>query len=469
MKSLRWIKIGAIAIPLAALFHWGGGVAFAQASEPDMAALVRGINTVWVLITAFLVFFMQAGFAFLEAGSTREKNTVNILIKNVIDFAIATLAFWAVGFAFMFGTGSGWIGTSGFFLINVPERSDDLPIQAFWLFQLVFAGTAATIVSGAMAERTRFIVYLVFSVVIAALIYPIFGHWAWSEQGWLANLPFGNGFTDFAGSTVVHSVGGWAALIGTLLLGPRIGRFDESRREEFRGHSVPLATLGTFILWLGWFGFNPGSQLAAVGENADIIALVAVNTNIAAAAGGITALFTVRLLSNAWRLTYTLNGVLGGLVAITASCNSVEPISALIIGAVGGFLVTMGTDWLERLRIDDPVGAVPVHLVAGVWGTLAVGLFAVDVGLFNGGGLAQLIAQLIGVSACAIWATGTSLTVFLILQRTLGMRVTPERELRGLDAEEHGEASYPRVVTTEEEVASPKLRPARPAVRPTRS
>ncbi len=461
MRRMRWYKLGIVIAAVVGLFLLAASPAHAQSNDVSTTDLVRGINTIWVLITAFLVFFMQAGFAFLEAGATREKNTVNILIKNVIDFSIATPVFWAVGYAFMFGAGFGWIGTSGFFLHDVPERDDNLPVLAFWMFQLVFAGTSATIVSGAMAERTRFIVYFIFSIAMAALIYPIFGHWVWSEQGWLANLPLGIGFTDFAGSTVVHSVGGWAALIGTLLLGPRIGRFDPQRANEFRGHSVPLATLGTFILWLGWFGFNPGSQLAAVGSNADQIALVAANTNIAAAVGGLAALFTARWRAGTWRLTITLNGVLGGLVAITAPCNLVRPLDAVIIGAVGGFLVTMGAEWLERAHIDDPVGAVPVHLVAGVWGTLAVGLFASDIGLVHGGGFAQLTVQMIGVGACALWAGGVSLMTFLLIQRTIGLRVSAETELLGLDSAEHGEASYPRFITTNEEVASPKLRPSR--------
>ncbi|NJO07462.1 MAG: ammonium transporter [Chloroflexaceae bacterium] len=435
----------------------GSGVAFAQNTTTE-ADLIRGMNTIWVLITAFLVFFMQAGFAFLEAGSTREKNTVNILIKNILDFSIATVAFWVVGYAFMFGEGTGLIGLSHFFLIGL-EDDGTLPALAFWLFQLVFAGTAATIVSGAMAERTRFSVYLLFSIVMGAFIYPIFGHWAWSEYGWLNNLPLGNGFMDFAGSTVVHSVGGWAALAGAMLLGPRIGRFDTTSPANFQGHSVPLATLGVFILWLGWFGFNPGSQLSTIGANADTVALVAVNTNFAAAVGGISALVISRLHTGQWRLITTLNGVLGGLVAITASCNVVDQFGALVIGMVGGILVTYGTEWLARLKIDDPVGAVPVHLFAGIWGTLAVGLFGREIGVFYGGGFDQLLVQLLGIVVCAIWSGGASMLAFLIIQRTVGLRVSLDVEHLGLDNAEHGEVGYRRFVQSPEEEPSPKPRP----------
>lgn len=459
MKRMTLRRVGIIG---AALLFWFIAAAPAQAQTYTNDELVRGINTVWVLITAFLVFFMQAGFAFLEAGSTHEKNTVSILIKNIIDFAIATLAFWAVGYAFMFGTGTPLIGLSHFFLndLTLPVEVN-LPPLAFWLFQLVFAGTAATVVSGAMAERTRFLVYLIFSVVMGAFIYPIFGHWAWGN-GWLSTLSFGaaTGFHDFAGSTVVHSVGGWAALAGAYLLGPRIGRFDSSRKgdSEFRGQSVPLATLGVFILWLGWFGFNPGSQLSAIGPNADIVALVAVNTNIAAAMGGLGALLLARMQYGVWRLTTTLNGVLGGLVAITAPCNIVTPLDAVIIGTVGGVLVTYGTVWLERLRIDDPVGAVPVHLVAGVWGTLAVGLFGNGMGLLDGGGVGQLLIQFVGIVVCAIWAGGLSFLTFFIIQQSIGLRVPANIERLGLDNAEHGETAYNRFVESVEETPSPKIR-----------
>jgi Amt family ammonium transporter len=448
-----------------ALVCWvaSGSIALAQSTEVATQDLVRGINTVWVLIAAFLVFFMQAGFAFLEAGSTHQKNTVSILMKNLIDFSVATVVFWAVGYAFMFGAGTPVIGLEHFFLMGVADRPD-LPALAFWLFQLVFAGTAATIVSGAMAERTKFNVYLLSSVCMTAVIYPIFGHWAWSDQGWLANLPLGTGFHDFAGSTVVHSVGGWAALAGAFLLGPRLGRFDapHSDPESFRGQSVPFATLGVFILWLAWFGFNPGSQLAAVGANADAIALVAANTNIAAAAGAMGALLLTRALYGSWRLTTTLNGVLGGLVAITASCDRVEPLAALLIGLIGGVVVTLGTRWLVALRIDDPVGAVPAHLFAGIWGTLAVGLFANDAGLLMGAGPDQLLAQLVGVLACGVWAGTSALLFFFVIRQTIGLRVSAEVERQGLDATEHGETGYSGFKHAVEDTPSAKLPSATP-------
>lgn len=458
----RWGR--RVSLGVGALALWLVLAQPAAAQEVSTAELVKGINTVWVLMAAFLVFFMQAGFAFLEAGSTHTKNTVSILMKNLIDFSVATVAFWAVGYALMFGQGGPWpaldpwLGLNHFFLADMPADRSGLPSMAFWLFQLVFAGTAATIVSGAMAERTRFNVYLVSSVIMTGLIYPIFGHWVWADAGWLGALPFGAGFHDFAGSTVVHSVGGWAALMGAVLVGPRLGRFDQpADEEEFRGQSVPFATLGVFILWLAWFGFNPGSQLAAVGDNANTIALVAVNTNIAAATGALGALLLTRLVTGKWKLTTTLNGVLGGLVAITAPCDVVIPASAAIIGLLGGVVVTLGTWGLERLRIDDPVGAVPAHLFAGIWGTLAVGLFATEGGLFAGGGAGQLLAQSIGVVVCALWAGGTTFLLFSLLRLTIGLRVSEAVERAGLDAAEHGETGYSTFRESVEETPSTKM------------
>jgi Amt family ammonium transporter len=464
MPHRRYSRYRWCLAPLAALALLLLCAAPAHAQTFSDADIIKGVNTVWVLIAAFLVFFMQAGFAFLEAGATAQKNTVSILMKNLIDFSVGSIAFWAVGFALMFGVSSGtavegWIGTTGFFLLDLPDDPTLAPL-AFWLFQLVFAGTAATIVSGAMAERTKFSVYLISSIVITALIYPIFGHWVWSDAGWLANLPVADGFRDFAGSTVVHSVGGWAALTGAYLLGPRIGRFsrdDTADPEDFRGQSVPFSTLGVFILWLGWFGFNPGSQLAAVGFNADVIALVAANTNLAAAAGGLSALALVRIVKRTWKLTLTLNGVLGGLVAITAPCAFVAPGSAIVIGLVGGLVVTLGTWWLESVQIDDPVGAVPVHLFAGIWGTLAVGIFASDTGLLAGAGPGQLIAQLVGVAACAVWTGATSMLMFYLIKQISGLRVSPEIEIEGLDSAQHGETGYPVFRQSEEDTPSAKL------------
>lgn len=457
MRRMRWLLA---ALPLALLLALLPTTVAAQEAV-STADLARGINTVWVLITAFLVFFMQAGFAFLEAGSTNEKNTVSILMKNVLDFAVGTLAFWAFGYALMYGNGTGLIGTSAFFLIGM-DYDGDVPGLAFWLFQLMFAGTAATIVSGAMAERTRFVVYLAISVVMTGLIYPVFGHWTWSGQGWLAALPLGDGFHDFAGSTVVHSVGGWVALVGAITVGARIGRFDGGS-NTLRGQSVPFAALGVFILWLGWFGFNPGSQLAAIGSNADAIALVAANTNLAAAMGGLGSLVLVRIIEGTWRLTTTLNGVLGGLVAITAACNVVMPAWAIVIGIIGGMITVLATWWLESVQIDDPVGAVPVHLFAGIWGTLAVGLFATDTGVLMGHGFGQLAAQLVGIVVCAAWSAGSAFIFFRLARLVVGdLRVTPLVEAQGLDAAEHGETGYPRLADAEEESPSVK-RPRSPA------
>jgi Amt family ammonium transporter len=347
----------------------------------------------------------------------------------------------------MYGSSvSGWIGSSGFFI----SGGDDvvgLPILAFWFFQLVFAGTAATIVSGSMAERTKFSSYLVYSFFITAIIYPIAGHWIWGA-GWLWTLPFGVGFRDFAGSTVVHSIGGWLALVGAMALGPRIGRFTkDGKAVAIPGHSISLVTLGVFILWLGWFGFNPGSQLAISGPNADVVALVAVNTNLAAAAGGLLAMITCWLfVTKKPDLGTTLNGVLAGLVAITAPCAYVTPLNSIIIGAIGGVIVVYGALWLEKLKIDDPVSAVPVHLMNGIWGTLAIGIFATENGVVGliGGNSAQIVAQIIGILAVGVWCVLTGAILFNgILKGWLGLRVSAEEEGKGLDILEHGTQAYP--------------------------
>lgn len=445
IRWLRWVIVPAAAVVVLAAAR----PAFAQDGTP-VDDIVRGLNTVWVLIASALVFFMQAGFAFVEAGLTRSKNTVNILFKNILDFLFATIAFWAIGYAFMFGADAGGlIGTSGFLLD--PSTSGDvagLPVMAFWFFQLVFAGTAATIVSGGMAERTQFISYLVYSFFISAIIYPIAGHWMWGG-GWLSTLGTagftgGANFRDFAGSTVVHSIGGWLALVGTLFLGPRIGRFaKDGTPRAIPGHSISLVVLGLFILWLGWFGFNPGSQLAAHGANADAIALVAANTNLAAGAGGLVALIITWFLVKKPDIGATVNGILAGLVAITAPCAWVTPGAALIIGAIGGGVVVFGALWLEKLKVDDPVSAVPVHLMNGVWGTLAVGLFASDNGLLTTGQSGQLIAQLVGIVSVGAWCIVTGAILFYAIKVTVGLRVSREEEMKGLDYHEHGSAAYP--------------------------
>ncbi|PWH14646.1 MAG: ammonium transporter, partial [Anaerolineae bacterium] len=339
-----------------------------------------------------------------------------------------------------------WIGTSGFFLSG-GEDVAGLPVMAFWFFQLVFAGTAATIVSGAMSERTRFVAYLIYSAVISTVIYPIAGHWMWGG-GWLATLPFGAGFKDFAGSTVVHSVGGWLALLGTLALGPRIGRFTkDGTPRAIPGHSISMATLGVFILWMGWFGFNPGSQLAIHGGNADAVALVAVNTNLAAAAGALVAMIVAwAFVTRKPDLGNTLNGALAGLVAITAPCAFVTPAASIVIGAISGVVVVYGAILLEKLKIDDPVSAVPVHLMNGIWGTLAVGIFATEGGVTGliAGDFGQFLAQLIGVLVVGVWCVVTGYVLFFILlKKFVGLRISREEEFKGLDFQEHGAEAYP--------------------------
>ncbi len=420
----------------------------------EMQEIVYTLDNLWVFIAGLLVFFMQAGFALVESGFTRSKNTTNILMKNVIDFCIGTLSFWAVGWAFMYGDGTPFIGLSQFFLIGASEvdptsaaaiaalEGGELSIYVDWFFQLVFAATAATIVSGAMSERTRFSAYFFYSVVITAFIYPIFGHWTWGG-GWLNDI--GPGFSDFAGSTIVHSVGGWAALVGAIMLGPRRGRYDKDGKPvAIPGHSIALGTLGVLILWLGWFGFNPGSQLAAAGlSNIQAIALVAANTNLAAAAGAVSAMVVAWVMFGKPDLSYTLNGALGGLVAITAPCAVVVPWSAVVIGLVAGSIIVFGMVLLEKVKVDDPVGAVPVHLMNGAWGTLALGIFSTGNGLLYGGGAGQLMAQAVGIIACGVWTTGTAFILFTALKHTIGLRITPEEEELGLDFHEHGSEAYP--------------------------
>jgi len=390
---------------------------------------------VWTLVAAALVFFMQAGFAMVEAGFTRAKNSVNILMKNLMDFSIGSLAYWAIGFGIMFGvTTTGWFGTSGFFLSDFKIGGDPW-VLAFWMFQAVFAATAATIVSGAMAERTKFSGYLVYSVIISAIVYPVFGSWAWGSlykgSGWLEGL----GFIDFAGSTVVHSVGGWAALAGAIVLGPRMGKYKKDGSvKPILGHNIPLAALGVFILWLGWFGFNPGSTTAA---NKDI-AMIFVNTNLAAAAGAVLAMFVSWMKFGKPEVGMSLNGALAGLVAITSPCATVSPLSAVIIGAAAGVIVVLSVLFFDKIRVDDPVGAISVHGVCGAWGTLAAGLF--DMGGFS---MKTIGVQVIGIAACFLWVFPTAFIMFKLIERTIGLRVSPEEELEGLDVIEHGGVAYP--------------------------
>jgi Amt family ammonium transporter len=442
MRKRRWLKrflmISAMVSLVSLLFP---GLVMAQGDQqPDFA---MAINTVWVLVAGFLVFFMQAGFGFLEAGFIRSKNVGNILMENFIDTAITGLTFWAVGFGLMFGVGGGIVGTSYFFLHNIPETFVGIPTLAFFFFQFAFSAAASTIASGAMSERTEFKSDLIYSVVVSAVIYPIVGHWIWSSDGWLAGI----GFADFAGSTVVHSVGAWAGLMGTLALGPRLGK--SFRDGGIPGHSMTLAALGTFILWLGWFGFNPGSTIS--GMAVQDIALITVNTNLAACAAVFVAVFIGWWQSGVPQLPWAFNGALAGLVAITASCAWVTPFESIIIGGIGGAVMYAGVVLLERLKIDDPVGAVGVHGFGGVWGTLAVGLFANSgelVGLFHGGGLGLLGAQLVGVIVVMAFVMVSAGVLFAVLKATLGLRIAPEGERFGLDLYEHGLITYPEFTTT---------------------
>jgi Amt family ammonium transporter len=399
------------------------------------------VDTLWVLLAAFLVFFMQAGFGMVEAGFIRAKNTSNILMKNFLDFALGSLFFFLVGYAFMFGKGNGFIGLTGFGLEGA-ENPSGVPLHAFWLFQACFCGAAATIVAGGMAGRMKFPAYLAYTAVVSAVVYPIIGHWVWGG-GWLADLGFG----DFAGSTVVHLTGGIIALVGTMMLGPRLGKFGPDKKAKaIPGHNIPLAALGVFLLWFGWFGFNPGSTLEV--GNGVTISLVAINTNIAACAGAVAAMIIAWLLFGKPDPSMTMNGALAGLVAITAPCAWVSPWAAIVIGAIGGVVVVLGVMLLDKIGIDDPVGAVPVHGMNGIWGTLAVGLFGQKTlglardGLFYGGGVSQLGVQIAGLAVTALFAAGAMGVVFFIIKSTIGLRVTKEEELRGLDIGEHGMESY---------------------------
>jgi Amt family ammonium transporter len=396
------------------------------------------INIVWTCIAAFLVFFMQAGFAMVEAGFTRAKNAVNILMKNLMDFSVGTLAFFLIGFGLMFGKSNGLFGTTLFGMSGVEPGSDWN--WTFLIFQTVFAATAATIVSGAMAERTKFVGYLAYSFFITLFIYPIFGSWAWGGLldggGWLENL----GFLDFAGSTVVHSIGGWLALAGAVMLGPRLGKYGpDGKPKAILGHNIPLAALGVFILWFGWFGFNPGSTTTGDGS----IGYIAVTTNLAAAAGAIVAMIISWIIMKKPDASMALNGALAGLVSITAPCDGVSPVGAIMVGAIGGSLVVLSVMFIDNiLKVDDPVGAVSVHGVCGLWGTLSVGLFNMDSGLFYGGGLKQLGVQALGAGAAFVWAFGLGLALFYGIKKTVGLRVTSEEELKGLDIGEHGMEAY---------------------------
>ena len=422
----------------------------AIATPDTVGELVNGLNTVWMLLAAMLVFFMQPGFALVEAGFTRVKNTANILMKNFVDFMFGSLLYWFIGFGLMFGAG-GFIGMPHFFDLSFYDGGG-LPTEGFLVFQTVFCATAATIVSGAMAERTKFSMYLVYTIFISVLIYPVSGHWTWGG-GWLMNgeagsfmmSHFGTTFHDFAGSTVGHSVGGWIALVGAAILGPRIGKYGkDGKSKAIPGHSLTIAALGVFILWFGWFGFNPGSQLAAATSgDQTAISHVFLTTNLAACAGGFFALVASWMKYGKPSLSLTLNGVLAGLVGITAGCDLVSPFGSVLIGAICGVVMIFAVDFIDHvLRIDDPVGASSVHGVCGCLGTILTGLFATEEGLFYGGGSSFLLAQLFGAAVVGAWAAGMGFIVFKVLDKIHGLRVPKRIEEEGLDIYEHGESAY---------------------------
>ncbi|MCC6353764.1 MAG: ammonium transporter [Verrucomicrobiae bacterium] len=482
----KWMKFAGLAALAAALLSGplvAQEAAAATPAPPSVESLMGGysdlrvgLDTVWVLVAAMLVFWMNAGFACVESGLCRSKNTVNILAKNFIVFAASTISFWVIGWGLMFGDGTPFAGTQGLFFVGGPDNSPALgeayaamnpfsatkyegayssinwtpvPLWAKFFFQLVFAGTAATIVSGAVAERIKFGAFLVFSFLLVAFMYPVTGHWIWGG-GLLSST-----MRDFAGSTVVHSVGGWAALAGILVLGPRKGKFKEGKIYPIPGHSMPLAALGVFILWLGWFGFNPGSTMSA--GNGAAIAHVLVNTNIAAATGSLGALLTAWILLKKPDFSMILNGCLAGLVAVTAPCAFVTIQSGAIIGFVAGIICVLGVMMFDRLRIDDPVGALSVHLLNGIWGTLALGLFYHGKAEFGDGAVAntiacldtglsataQTIAQIKGILAVGLFTFILSLVFWSAIKMVLGVRVSEEEEMEGLDLGEHGNEAYP--------------------------
>jgi Amt family ammonium transporter len=411
------------------------------------------VDTVWMLLAAMLVFFMQPGFALCEAGFTRSKNTANILFKNFVDFMIGSLLFWFVGFGFMFGSdGAGFIGAPNFGDLSFYHNAAGLPTEGFLIFETVFCATSATIVSGAMAERTKFSMYCVYSFFISLLIYPVEGHWTWGG-GWLMNGAdgsfmmdtFGATFHDFAGSAVVHSVGGVLAFIGALVLGPRLGKYrKDGKSNAIPGHNLMAAALGVFVLWFGWFGFNPGSQLAASGEvNRVAISHVFLTTNLAAAAAGVTTMFVTWIKYGKPSFSLMLNGVLAGLVGITAGCDLVSPLGAVIVGVVCGAVLPFSIEIIDqKLHVDDPVGASSVHGVCGILGTLLTGLLAVDSGAFYGHGFGFFAAQCFGVICIDAWAAACGLILFYTIKKTVGLRVDARIEEEGLDIYEHGESCY---------------------------
>ena len=445
---VRLKKVLAAGVLASGVVALGGDVAWAQAAEISAEDVQTNLDNVFVLIAAVLVIFMQAGFALVEAGLTRAKSVANIMMKNMMDFCAGALAFFAVGYAIAFGAGgNSLVGSGGWFLGDGAFQYGTLTVPVTFVFQVAFAATAATIVSGAMAERTKFKSYFIYSIVISALIYPVVVHWNWGG-GWLSKLS--TPFHDFAGSTMVHMTGGIAALMGAMILGPRIGKYGpDGKPRAIPAHNIPYAVLGTFILLVGWYGFNPGSELAADGA----IGGIAVTTTLAAAAGAIAAMLAIWMKTGKPDVAMTANGMLAGLVGITAGTAAVSNVGAVIIGTAAGFIVVAAVLFFDRIRIDDPVGAVSVHGVCGAFGTICVGLFATQdtdfwkAGLFYGGGTDQLVSQVIGVVAVGAFVAVTAGLLFLVIKATVGLRVSQEEELAGLDVHEHGAPGYGPDVT----------------------
>ncbi len=409
----------------------------------EIPAINYALDTVWVILAAVLVFFMQAGFAMVESGFTRAKSAVNIMMKNMMDLSIGTISFWAIGFAIMFGNGSGFIGMEGFFVDASKVDSyaslawSSVPVMAAFIFQAVFAATAATIVSGAVAERIKFSSYMLISALLTIVIYPISGHWGWGG-GWLSEL----GFADFAGSTIVHGVGGFAALAAVIVLGSRKGKFDkDGKARPIPGHNTPLATLGVFILWMGWYGFNPGSTMGADGA---AIGHIAVTTTLSAAAASLSAFFITLLLYKRADVGMTLNGALAGLVGITAGCADTSPVGALLIGIICGIVVVYSVIFFDKIKIDDPVGAISVHGVCGAVGTILLGFFHTGSGvLYADGGWSFLGVQITGVVSIGAWAFCSTFILVKLISTIMGIRVSEEEEINGLDYSEHGASAYP--------------------------
>jgi len=399
------------------------------------------LSIMWITIAGFLVFFMHAGFTLVEAGFTQAKNAVNIAMKNLMAISVGTIVYWFIGYSLMYGeTSNGFFRWSGFFAETAPH---DL------FFQTMFAATCATIVSGAVAGRTKYSVFAIFAIIITGLIYPIAGGWEWNPDGWLNSASFmPTEFIDLAGSSIVHAVGGWAALVGAYMVGPRLGKFVKGKVEAIPGHNKTLATLGVMALWFGWFGFNGGSQLAWGGDDTVAATTIVLFTNLSAAAGAVGALVTTWIWYGKPDIVQTLNGALAGLVSITAGAANMDPYGTFFAGLIGGVIVVFAIEFIEKkLKIDDAIGASSVHGVVGIWGTIVIGLWGIDsegaIGIFNGGGYEQLVSQLIGASAYTLWAATLAFIFFWILKKTVGLRVTKEEEIEGLDIAEHGIRAYP--------------------------